>query len=195
MIQARSIFEIIELLQRPFNLPTITADRLLALLEQFVKTTGKPVDLLLVGALAMQCYGLRERYTNDVDGELTGPLEPLVTFLTGEGVPADLTQDISGWSIVAMPPGYRDRATELVSHPGLRIRLLEPVDFVIAKLRRGIELDLDDALYVVRRFQISRGAVEQAAAAAIAASPQDTALFLFRKTVELFCRQLPEPTA
>ena len=74
----------------------------------------------------------------------------------------------------------------------LRIRLLEPVDFVIAKLRRGIELDLDDALYVVRRFQISRSDIEQAAAAAIAASPEDTALFLFQKTVELFCRQLPE---
>lgn len=173
-------------------MPTITADRLIALLKQFVETTGQPIDLLLVGALAVQCYGLRERYTNDVDGELSGPLQPLVRFLTDEGVPADLTQDISGWSIVAMPPGYRDRATHFVSHPGLRIRLLEPVDFVIAKLRRGIEIDLDDALYVVRRFQISRGAVEQAAAAAIAASPQDTALFVFRKTVELFCGQLPD---
>ena len=176
-------------------MPTITADRLIALLEQFVKTTGQPIDLLLVGALAMQCYGLRDRYTNDVDGELTGPLQPLVTFLTGEGVPADLTQDMSGWSIVAMPPGYRDRATDLLSHQNLRIRLLAPVDFVIAKLRRGIELALDDALYIVRQFQISRGAVEQAAAAAIAASPQDTALFLFQKTVELFCRQIPEPTS
>lgn len=176
-------------------MPTITADRLIALLEQFVQTSGQPIDLLLVGALAMQCYGLRERFTNDVDGELTGPLQPLVTFLTAAGVPADLTQDMSGWSIVAMPPGYRDRATDLVSRPGLRIRLLAPVDFVIAKLRRGIEIDLDDALYVVRRFHISRGAVEQAAAAALDASPQDTALFLFRKTVELFCRQLPESTA
>lgn len=176
-------------------MPTITADRLIALLEQFVETTGHPIDLLLVGALAMQCYGLRERYTNDVDGELIGPLQPLLTFLTDKGVPADLTQDISGWSVVAMPPGYRDRATDLVSHPKLRIRLLEPVDFVIAKLRRGIELDLDDALYVVRRFRISRDAIEQAAAAAVAASPQDTALFLFRKTVELFCQQLPESSA
>jgi hypothetical protein len=173
-------------------LPTITADRLIVLLEQFVKTTGQPIDLLLVGALALQCYGFRERLTNDVEGELAGPLQPLLTFLTGEGVPADLTQDISGWSIVAMPPGYRERATELVSNPNLRIRLLTPLDFVIAKLRRGIELDLDDALFVVHRFQIPKSAIEQAAADAIGASPQDTALFLFQKTVELFCRSLPE---
>jgi hypothetical protein len=69
---------------------------------------------------------------------------------------------------------------------------LAPVDYVIAKLRRGIELDLDDALYVVRRFQICRSDIEEAANAALAASPQDTALFLFQKTVELFCGQLPE---
>ena len=156
MIRARSIFGTIGLLPRRYNLPTITAERLILLLEQFVKTTGQPIDLLLIGALALQCYGFRDRYTNDVDGELTGPLHPLVAFLSAEGVPADLTQDISGWSIVAMPP------------------------------------DLDDALYVVRRFQISRSDIEQAAAAAIAASPEDTALFLFQKTVELFCRQLPE---
>lgn len=175
-------------------MPTITADRLIALLQQFVTSTGQPIDLLLVGALALQCYGCRDRFTNDVDGELVGPLNPLVTFLANEGIPADLTQDISGWSIVAMPPGYRDRATELLHHPNLCIRLLDPVDFVIAKLRRGIELDLDDAMYVVRRFQIPTSAIEQSAAAAIAASPQDTTLFLFQKTVELFCRQLSEPT-
>ena len=174
-------------------MPAITAERLILLLERFVKTTGQPIDLLLVGALALQCYGFRERYTNDVDGELAGPLHPLVAFLTAEGVPSDLTQNISGRSIVAMPPGYRDRATDILSRPNLRIRLLAPVDFVIAKLRRGIELDLNDALYVVRRFQIPRLDIEQAATAAIAASPQDTALFLFQKTVELFCRHLPEP--
>ena len=173
-------------------MPTITGERPILLLEQFVQTTGQPIDLLPGGTLALQYYGFRERYTNDVDGELTGPLHPPVAFLSAEGVPADLKQNISGWSIVAMPPGYRDRATDLLSRPNLRIRLLAPVDYVIAKLRRGIELDLDDALYVVRRFQICRSDIEEAANAALAASPQDTALFLFQKTVELFCGQLPE---
>ncbi|MBA3754049.1 MAG: hypothetical protein H0X01_07940 [Nitrospira sp.] len=176
-------------------MPTITADRLIVLLEQFVRSTGQPVDLLLIGALAMQCYGARDRFTNDVDGELAGSLAPLVTFLANEGIPADLTQDISGWSVVAMPPGYRDRATDLLNHPNLRIRLLDPVDFVIAKLRRGIELYLDEAMYIVRRFQIPTSGIELSADAAIAASPQDTTLFLVQKTVELFCRQLSGPTS
>jgi hypothetical protein len=171
-------------------LPTITAERLITLLQQFVDTTGQPVDMLLIGALALQCYGFRDRLTNDVDGELAGPLHPLVQFLADNGVPADLTQDISGWSIVAMPPGYRDRATDLLHEPNLRLRLLAPVDFVIAKLRRGIELDLDDAMYVARQFKLSPSTIEHVAAAAVAASPQDTVLFLFQKTVDLFCRDL-----
>lgn len=152
------------------------------------------MDLLLIGALALQCYGFRDRLTNDVDGELNGPLHPLVQFLADNGVPADLTQDISGWSIVAMPPGYRDRTTDILHQPNLRLRLLAPVDFVIAKLRRGIELDLDDATYVARQFELSPPTIEQAAAAAVAASPQDTALFLFQKTVDLFCRHLSSQT-
>jgi hypothetical protein len=50
---------------------------------------------------------------------------------------------------------------------------------VIAKLRRGTDLDLDDATFVAKRFHLNPDQVRTAAAAALAASPQDTALFLF----------------
>lgn len=173
-------------------MPTLTTDRLIDLLSEYVREQGRSVDLLLVGALALQAYGWHDRPTQDVDGEIAGPLQPLVTFLTAHGVPADLSEDISGWSIVSMPPGYRDRATDLIARPNLRIRLLAPVDFVIAKLRRGTDLDLEDATFVVRRFSLSAESIHAAAEAAISASRQDTALFLFRKTVDLFCRSLTD---
>lgn len=143
-------------------------------------------------ALALQAYGWHDRPTHDVYGEVAGPFQPLVTFLTAHGVPADLSEDISGWSIVAMPPGYRDRATDLVSRPNLRIQSLAPVDFVIAKLRRGTDLDLEDATFVVKRFGLSTESIQASASAAIGASRQDTALFLFRNTVDLFCRSLTD---
>lgn len=173
-------------------MPTITTERLIDLLSEYVREQGRSVDLLLVGALALQAYGWRDRPTQDVDGEVAGPLEPLVTFLMAHGVPADLSEDISGWSIVSMPPGYRDRTTDLVARPNLRIRLLAPVDFVIAKLRRGTDLDLEDAAFVVKRFGLTPTSIQAAAETAIAASRQDTALFLFRKTVDLFCRSLAD---
>ena len=72
----------------------------------------------------------------------------------------------------------------------LRVRLLSPVDFIIAKLRRGTDLDHEDAMFVAKRFSVPASAVRDAAAVAVAASRQDTAVFLFNKIVDLFCRNL-----
>lgn len=171
-------------------MPTLTAEYLIALLTQYVADTDTPVDLLVVGALALRAYGVPVRTTFDVDAEVRGPLLPLRDYLTAQNIPADLTQNFSGWSVVAMPPGYRDRAVDLVNQPRLRVRVLSPLDFVIAKLRRGTELDLDDAFLVARQHHLSTETIQSSAQDALAASPQDTALFLFQKTVELFCKHL-----
>lgn len=89
-----------------------------------------------------------------------------------------------------MPPGYRDRATVLIDDPGVRITLLAPVDFIISKLRRGTEDDLADASWIVARFRISAQQVQTASEAALTASLEDTALFLFERTVNRFCSTL-----
>ena len=174
-------------------MPPITIDRLTALLGDYVRQTGTAVDLLLVGALALQAYGATDRATQVVDGEIAGELDALVDFLRTRDVPADLGENISGWSIIAMPPGYRDRATVFLEQPGLRIRLLHPTDFIVAKLRRETDLDLEDADYVARRFGVTPEAVREATEAAVAASPKDTALFLFRKTVDVFRARMAAP--
>lgn len=171
-------------------MPPITAERLTSLLTEYVRQTGASVDILLVGGLALQAYGYADRSTQDVDGEMVGKLEPLAEFLKRQGVPADLGENMSGWSVVAMPPGYRERASVWLEQPGLRLRLLHPTDFIIAKLRRGTDLDLEDAGYVARHFGVTAQAVRDAAEAAITASPQDTTVFLFRKAVDLFCARL-----
>jgi Nucleotidyltransferase of unknown function (DUF6036) len=174
-------------------LSTLTADEVIALLSNYTRETGASLDVLLVGALALQAYGYQNRLTRDVAAEVAGSIEAPAEFLDRQHIPADLTTNFSGWSIVAMPPGYRDRATDLVHQSNLRIRLLAPVDFVIAKLRRGTDLDLDDATFVAKRFHVTSDQIRTAAAAALAASPQDTTLFLFRKTVDLFCQSLRTP--
>ena len=176
-------------------MPTLTAKHLIELLTQFVDETGSSVDLLLVGALALHAYGISDRATRDVDAEIDGPLAPLLDYLTTHQVPADLTQNFSGWSVVAMPPGYRDRATDLINQANLRVRVLTPIDFVIAKLRRGTDLDLDDALLVAQHYRLSADTIQSCARTALAASPQDTAQFLFQKTVDLFCKSLSSSTS
>ena len=187
---AQLINATIDFSPRPSGLLPITTERLITLLSEYVRQTGNTLDLLLVGGLALQAYGYADRSTQDVDGEVVGDLEPLMEFLRKHQVPADLGENMSGWSVVAMPPGYRDRSSVLLERPGLRLRLLHPTDFIVAKLRRGTELDLEDATFVARRFGVIARAIRDAAEAAIAASPKDTSLFVFHKTVDLFCARL-----
>jgi len=174
-------------------LSAITPDQLVTLLRRYVHDSGAPLDLLLVGALALSFYGVANRGTRDIDAEVTGPIAGLSAFLAQQAIPADLTQNMSGWSVVAMPPGYRDRARLVIDEPALRLRVLAPIDFIIAKLRRGTDLDHEDALLVAQQNQVRSQDVRAAAATAIAASPQDTTLFLFHKTIDLFCRELDSP--
>ena len=169
----------------PLNL-----DAVKDLLDEYIRQTHCSLDLILIGGLALQAYGVHGRVTVDVDGELAGELEPLLEFLRSRQVPADLGENISGWSVVAMPPGYRDRTSVWHEEGKLRVRLLHPVDFVIAKLRRGTEQDLDDAQEVVIRFHLTSADIQIAADSAVQASPKDTALFAFRKTVDIFCQRI-----
>ncbi|MBA5867436.1 MAG: hypothetical protein GDA67_12165 [Nitrospira sp. CR1.3] len=174
----------------------LNTEEIIALLQDYARQTGASLDVLLVGALALQAYGFRDRLTRDVDAEVAGSVEALSKFLRQHQIPADLTTNFSGWSIVAMPPGYRDRATDLVNQSNLRVRILAPIDFVIAKLRRGTDLDCEDAAFVVKRFRLTAEQIRAAAAAALSASSPDTALFLFQKTIDLFCQSFPsEPSS
>ena len=168
----------------------INLDAVKNLLREYVTQSQQAVELILIGGLALQAYGVHDRVTVDVDGELAGELEPLLEFLRSRQVPADLGENISGWSVVAMPPGYRDRTAVWYEDGKLRIRLLHPVDFVIAKLRRGTEQDLEDAQEVAIRFYLSSADIQVAADSSIQASPKDTALFTFRKTVAIFCQRI-----
>jgi hypothetical protein len=173
----------------------LTAERLATLLADYVRQNASPVDLLLMGSLGAQAYGDARRCTPGVAAEVAGDLEGLAGFLRAHQIPADLGEDLSRWSVVAMPPGYRERARVWMEGPGFRIRVLHPTDFVIAKLRRGTAEDLDDAAFVAARFGVTVTAVEAAAEAAVAASPKDTALFLFRKTVEQFSARVQMGTS
>ncbi len=168
----------------------LTLDRLFALLEDYVHRTGRRLDVLLVGRLALYAYGSQEARTEDVDAELDQDVEEVGTFLKQHGIPSNLSENISGWSIVSLPPGYRHRARVLHQRGQLRVLLLDPVDFVVSKLRRGTDQDFADAEFVARQHHVAAADVSAFADAAIAASPKDTALFVFRKAVALFLQRL-----
>lgn len=159
-------------------------------LKEFAANEKGGLELILIGGLAMQHYGMKERATIDLDAEIKGNVEGLFDFLKQHGIPADIGEDISGWSIVPMPSGYRDRTEIIYKNDSLAVKVLHPLDFVIAKLRRATEEDLSDALFVVRRFGLEPSDILKTAEEIIMNSPKDTALFLFRKSVRLFLSML-----
>ncbi len=163
------------------------------ILREFVRDTGKKLELILIGGLALQIYGLKDRATVDIDAEVEkGDVFELYNFLKKKRIPADLSENISGWSVVAMPEGYRERAKIVIQDKNLILKILDPYDFVIAKLRRGTQEDLEDALFVAKKFNLNPEKILEHGKLAIRSSIKDTALFNFKNRLKLFVEELKE---
>ncbi len=129
-------------------------EELVQILEDYVKRKGEKLSLILVEAFALPFYGVESRYTRDIDAEiLEGDLYELQEFLEKLGIEADLTENFSGWSVILMPPGYRERAISVYESPYLTIKILDPYDFILSKLRRGTQDDIEDALRVAKSIK------------------------------------------
>ena len=164
----------------------IDLERIIELLKEFTTASKSTLEITVLGGLALQYYGKRERITIDIDGEIKGDLEGVFNFLKSNNIPADIGENVSGWSVVAMPPGYRERVIAIYRDEFLTVNVLHPLDFVIAKLRRFTEEDIEDALFVAKKYNLSAGEIERLAEEAIGNSPKDTMLFMFRKNVSTF---------
>lgn len=168
----------------------VDLERVIEILKEFAWTMEKSLEIILLGGLALQYYGMENRATIDIDAEIKGDIEGVFNFLKSHNIPADIGENISGWSVVAMPPGYRERGIEIYGDEFLTVNVLAPLDFVIAKLRRFTEEDIEDALFVARKYNIRIEEIEKKAEEAIRNSPKDTALFVFRKNIGIFISKL-----
>lgn len=164
--------------------------RIVVLLREFTQERKTRLEITLLGGLALQYYGMEDRATVDIDAEVKGDLEGLFHFLKIKNVPADLGEDVSGWSVIAMPPGYRDRSATIYKDALLEVKVLNPLDFIIAKLRRFTEEDIQDALFVAEKYKIDAKEIERSAEETIHHSIKDTALFLFRENLQLFLKKM-----
>jgi hypothetical protein len=152
------------------------------------RTTKRPIEIILLGGLAMALYGMR-RKTRDLDAEipaLTGAqLGRILKYLD---IPADLSKDVSHWGMIDLPPGYRRRAKRLWRRGRITVRVLSPLDLTMSKLRVMREHDIQDALYLIRHFKITRLQILRAMNRMIRASIPSTDLFFFKKFMEGFLK-------
>lgn len=120
----------------------------------FAQKENVPLGLIVIGGVAMELYGL-PRGTLDIDAEIACDpdfFEALVLHLKKKGIQFNLGDDVDHRGVIPLPAGYRDRATTVFEKGGTVVKILDPLDFVASKLRRGIEQDLKDALSVSHHF-------------------------------------------
>lgn len=114
--------------------------------------------------------------------------EKLVLHLKEKEIQFNIGDDIDHWGVVPLPSGYRDRARTIFDEEGTVVKILDPLDFVIRKMRRGIEQDLDDALAIIRHFSLSSKDVSEHAKKI--RFPLDNETFVFRKRLGQFLDDL-----
>ena len=161
--------------------------------KEIAKSTGNSIEIILVGAQALPYYGVEARATMDIDAEIVrGDLEEVYFELKKRGFESDLSENISGWSVISLPKGYRDRAITIYQDDHLKISVLSPYDFIIMKLRRGTEQDLEDCLNVALANQLSVEELDKHFENAISNSIKDTAILNLRLIYNHFRQALRE---
>ncbi len=169
---------------------SVSLKRVIKILKEFVKKEKEPLEVIILGGLAMEYYGMKNRKTRDLDAEVKGNIENLINYLKSKGIPADVGEDISRWGIISMPPDYREKAIPVYEDKILKIKVLNPLHFVIAKLRRGTERDWEDIKFVIDRYNLKKDEIKNLAEFAISKSPKDTAIFVFKKSLEHLLKNL-----
>lgn len=150
-------------------------------IESFARGRNEPVELIIIGGIAMAFYGF-PRYTVDIDAEIKCSDEfytQLIDYLKREGINFNISENISGWGIVPLPEGYRERSQTVYRSDLLIIKVLEPADFVFSKLLRGTEEDFNDALMVIKSQNITKDTLIERER--LIKYPKDTEALFFKK--------------
>ena len=159
---------------------------IISVFKDIVIKTKEPLEIIIVGAQAL-AYGVDYRITMDIDAEvIRGDVEKIYLELKNMGYVSDLSENISGWSVISMPKGYRQRTIEIYKDENLKISVLNPYDFILMKLRRGTNQDIEDALAVAVKNKISIEKLEDYFQSALESSIKDTALFNFKLIYNIF---------
>lgn len=173
---------------------SIGIDELKTAIQSIDRATQKAgvrdLRIILCGGLAAIAYGLEERVTLDIDAEVDADFKIIEKLKKNIRFPAELTTDISRWSMIDIPKGYRERAVPLttVKTKNINVFLLSPLDLIISKLRVFRDKDIQDAFFLIKKFHIKKSDILKASRQAIAQSPPSTELLRFKKSLRYFLK-------
>ena len=165
-------------------------ERVRKLVSFLSKNTDKNIEVIVVGGTAMSFYG-DYRTTSDIDAEILNCPEDLykasLEYLKENKIQFNIDEDFDSWGMVPMPSGYRERATVVYKESNVTIKTLEPIDFIISKLRRGADIDINDAEKIASRNNISEKAIKERVSEIEFIKTEET--FWFKQRLERFINE------
>lgn len=165
-------------------------ERVKKLVNFLSENSDKSIDIIVVGGTAMSFYG-DYRATTDIDAEILNCPEDLykasLEYLKENKIQFNIDEDFDGWGMVPMPPGYRDRAIEIYKEGNVTVKTLEPLDFIISKLRRGTDIDIEDAEKIMSRNGINKKAIKERVSEISFIKTEET--FWFNQRLERFINE------
>ncbi len=154
------------------------------------KNTDENIEIIVVGGTAMSFYG-DYRTTTDIDAEILNCPEDLykasLENLKENKIQFNIDEDFDSWGMVPMPSGYRERANLIYKEDNITVKTLEPVDFIISKLRRGADIDINDAEKIASRNNITEKAIRERASEIEFIKTEET--FWFKQRLEMFINE------
>lgn len=149
---------------------------------------NKKTKLIIAGGLAVNAYGMPERKTLDIDAEILSENSELIEQINKRfkelKIPVDISDNISRWGMVDIPPSYRERAKPYKKLGSVELCLLSPVDLIVSKLRIFRDIDIEDILFLTNKFNITFDEIKKEADLAISISPKSTELLFFKKNLQ-----------
>ncbi len=120
------------------------------------KAPAKRGTIYVTGGAALILYGI-PRFTEDIDMEIPLGLneEDILSAAKEVGVIVEFGVDIERWGMTALFH-YRENAALYQKFGGLTVKIVDPLNIIAPKLARFIERDIEDAVILIRKFEISQ---------------------------------------
>lgn len=126
-------------------------------LIELLKTKNEDITLIVTGGVARHFYDI-PRVTVDIDAEIEISDEEFLNIISAieqNKIIAHVDLNIDSWGMIPLPEGYKERAEFVFKDKNVTVKVMDKLDYLFSKLARGTEEDINDALEVIKKFNIT----------------------------------------
>jgi hypothetical protein len=148
------------------------------------------IDIYLLGGCALIILGA-SRATQDIDFEIRGAsdetIERIQQFCNDKNIPVNFSEDAGMWGMISIN-NNRNTALPYSDFGKINVRILDPLDMSIGKIERFTDIDIQDIIFLIKKFSMKPEELLTVWAKALSKSTKSEKVFLFRKQVESFIK-------